>query len=371
MTFLFAADIDLYSSSPKVVRKKIQNSQKLLESKKYISAYNSLNDSNPYIILKKTEILVSYSTKITSPKNFILSENGKTEAIQFESSVFSENQGANEKEKSILALARAFYTSKMLRVFPNNQDFSVDSALNDYDFAFSRGVYSALYALDYASILSAVGNVEESCKWFGEAAQLYQTNGDAWYNYAYMLFALENYEKCLEASEKAAQCYKNNPEYAEEAYLMRGDAYINLSNFEKAKESFEKAISVNPSEAIPHLRLGVLLVQTEELPRGRAELQKAYELSPKNYRILSQLLQTLTGAGYVEEAEDFCNKNIVLQAGNDYAVAFLYYYLANIQIANDKKKEALSALDKAEEFFAKAGIIDGANSIAELRKQCL
>jgi tetratricopeptide (TPR) repeat protein len=66
-------------------------------------------------------------------------------------------------------------------------------------------------------------------------------------------------------------------------YQNLGVIYLDMQNEEKAKEAWEKGLSLNPNAAGIHYNLGVQYLRKKDLAKAKEHLQKAIQLAPDLY----------------------------------------------------------------------------------------
>jgi len=71
---------------------------------------------------------------------------------------------------------------------------------------------------------------------------------------------------------------EKNPNAAYYSYSLLGFAYLKTARHELAVDSFEKALTVIPGDAVNHYNLGLSLLSIGNYDRGRKEVRRALEL---------------------------------------------------------------------------------------------
>ncbi len=93
-----------------------------------------------------------------------------------------------------------------------------------------------------------------------------------------VLFAQNEREKAFESLNHAVSL---DPKRVE-SYLSLARFYIVTGESPRAEEVFKKAISINPNSGVAHSEYGKFLAQTNRLPEAEVELLKAVEVEPQN-----------------------------------------------------------------------------------------
>lgn len=71
-----------------------------------------------------------------------------------------------------------------------------------------------------------------------------------------------------------------SPDAAYYSYSLLGFAYLKTDRYELAVDSFEKALTVVPGDAVNHYNLGLSLLSVGSYDRGRKEVRRALDLDP-------------------------------------------------------------------------------------------
>lgn len=119
-------------------------------------------------------------------------------------------------------------------------------------------------------------------------------NDIAWYDrglaYRYLIGIIENAENLSIASYQKAITL-NPSDY--NAYLELGGVYYQSKQYDKAIENFQKVVELKPNSANGYFNLGVAYKQVGAKDSARKALEKALELLPKNdptrYKVESEL----------------------------------------------------------------------------------
>ncbi|MCX7793215.1 MAG: tetratricopeptide repeat protein [Thermodesulfovibrionales bacterium] len=123
---------------------------------------------------------------------------------------------------------------------------------------------------------------------------------------------------------------------AAKQYSVIGRLYQDSGDLNKARDYYEKAISINPSERGANLGLSEIY-QKQGNYRGAIEtLKRLLETSPDDVNLLTQYVNVLVEGGNVSLAEGELKKLIELDPSNVIAKK----YLANLYLKQDRKEEA-------------------------------
>ena len=101
----------------------------------------------------------------------------------------------------------------------------------------------------------------------GQDAEAYVRRGD-WY------VDNENYEQAFSEYNRAIEI---DPQYAD-AYSLRGDIYCLKGEFDKALADYDKAITINPNDGDAYFMRGICLMEIGENQRAISDLERALEV---------------------------------------------------------------------------------------------
>ncbi len=122
----------------------------------------------------------------------------------------------------------------------------------------------------------------------------------------------EEYEKAIETFEKALEL---TPKSARVRQLI-GEAYKKMGNIEKAEEKLQEAVSINPQYIKVHQSLGDLYQEVGNKEKALAALEKAVKISPNNSERQTVLGKMYLESGDVEQAEKSFNKAVDVEPNN-------------------------------------------------------
>jgi tetratricopeptide (TPR) repeat protein len=105
---------------------------------------------------------------------------------------------------------------------------------------------------------------------------------------------------------------KRNPDDPK-LYVALGLAYWDRNDYERARETFERAVQIAPQSAEAHNWLGVALAEKANLPAAIAEFRKAVALDPQYGRAHTNLGSALAKSGDFAEAVEVFQKALALE----------------------------------------------------------
>lgn len=152
-------------------------------------------------------------------------------------------------------------------------------------------------------------------------------------------------------------------QYETEARLMLdpsvnakiGNVYLQMKDFERAKETLEKAIEANPNHAESHARLAMALRNLNQTDEAAKSFEKALNLKPSSTQIRLAYADFLESIGRQTEALSQYEM-LVLQAEGDEA--------SRAHEALGFLRSDLNEPELAERSFRKALELDSKNAVA-------
>jgi len=154
---------------------------------------------------------------------------------------------------------------------------------------------------------------------------------------------LDDWENAIIYLEKAAALYPevhpNNPD----PYGSLSNAYYLLNEFEKALEANEKALEADPDKAWNYLDKGLILSHLEGLEPLIHYYEKAVSMEPENINLPKYYGNRLIEMGEDELARELFRKFLAIDEDYYWAYADLGY----IRMANGDWEEGKEYLDKS------------------------
>jgi len=130
-----------------------------------------------------------------------------------------------------------------------------------------------------------------------------------------------------------------------------GSQYIILKQWDKAGETFEALLKLNPTDAAAHLNLGIALFNQKKLEDAESHLRKALELKnagPTGHYYLGLTLVSLKR--YDDALKEF--ETTVANGGENLALA--HKYLGGLYMNANKQQQAADELEKYLKLDPKA-----------------
>ncbi len=158
-------------------------------------------------------------------------------------------------------------------------------------------------------------------------------------------YTSEELQRAHEAIAKSVLLREHSPDSAE-PYILRGQIYTALKDFDDAKAMLLKAIEIDPNNEFAFMRLGVVNYLAGELENADKYLTEAEKLNPQfKWTYLWRGIIALEQREPIETVSEWIKKAIQIDPKFDLA----YYNLAWAQLKEKPKK-----YDEAEKNFRRA-----------------
>ncbi len=166
----------------------------------------------------------------------------------------------------------------------------------------------------------ALGNYEEAYYYYRRAADNEPGNFRAWLNMGTALMRLENYTDSLKCFHQANKI--KNPDG--EVWLGIGICLLNLGETDKASDALKTAIRLKPNQPALWYYLGRI-----ERDSGKALklLLRGYRMDPENIDILLEMTRLYIQLGNQEEAGRILEEAYELSPKNQRVVEMMEYYV--------------------------------------------
>jgi serine/threonine protein kinase/Tfp pilus assembly protein PilF len=224
---------------------------------------------------------------------------------------------------------------------------------------FTAASLEAMNAYANAQNLLFQGQFDEALAQYEEAVALDPEFGRAYSGMAVVYANKKDYDKAEESYEKALQQLDRMTE--RERYRTLGTYYLDITrNNEKAIENYEKLVELYPADRTGHANLALAYLYARNFDRAVEEGRMSIELDPKN------ILQRTNYSMYLMYAGDFqesvAQAATVLEQNPSYGYAL--FTLARSAVGDDEletAREAYSELRKLGGFNADLATIGEAD----------
>jgi len=158
----------------------------------------------------------------------------------------------------------------------NLKDYT--NSLRNFDLALQKPNSSAMAIVGRAKVMNQMGNAKEAYKILDDAIAHKPSTPDFYYARGILNTTKEKYAKALQDFEKAGQLNSNYNPFG--ISLNIGIAYLNLEENDKAIESLNKAVELDPKSPTAYHTRGLAHYAQEEFKEAVEDFLKSFDLSP-------------------------------------------------------------------------------------------
>jgi tetratricopeptide (TPR) repeat protein len=139
------------------------------------------------------------------------------------------------------------------------------------------------------------------------------------------------------------------PNYNAELYANVGTALLDRQEYQKAKTSLEKAISLDPNDGMAQANLATAMWKTGDIEQALEHCRIALQEKPDSPEVLNNMGAIIVGTGQYEQAIEYYGKALQI---NPYR-ASTYNNLGNVLCLLDKFPQAIQSYRRAIELAPK------------------
>jgi Tfp pilus assembly protein PilF len=182
-----------------------------------------------------------------------------------------------------------------------------EEALKCLDEAMEMGAGFLPILIEQASILSDLGRLDESVRYFNRAIRW---AGD---EYAQIVRKLRN--NVLQEALESSDAVNADMPGAVDNYLKKADIFHNLGKFEEAVRTCDSALAIDPSNAAVLNRRGNALLELDKREEARECYERALETTPEDARIVFNLGRVYQLLGSFEKAFEIFSRALSIEPG--------------------------------------------------------
>lgn len=354
-------------------QKIIEKANKLINNKKYESAFNKLEQYDPQnkkleIFLKKYEIVSKYALSSKQHRAFVLKDLKKNETIK--SVVVNIDQ----------AVFHSIYVDlifdSLLKVDPGNCKLNKLAAEHLFDVHLKFGTNwikpegeylkeMAIYSekaingkcadeQDYYKIgyyLLNVGKYKESIYFFYQSILKNEKNASSHYNLAFAYIMTKSPVSALTHAKKAFQLYSDSL-YKSDASRMLAEAYFQNNQVDSAIMFYEEAEKLDSTTINNIASLLNIYLKTSKVEKAEECFMKIYKIDPVNPAIYNELEQIFANNNLEKELIKKYESLLKVYSENTEIIANLKYYLARLYSIENTEK-AINTYLESRTYFEK------------------
>jgi len=351
----------------------IEKANKLIENKKYESAYNILNEADPNnkkpeIVIAKTDLFLNYFVTSIMHQMFALKDlEPEEEILDIRGSKGTFSMFAFSPDSILLDLILKYPTNYKLKkelgyyyhevhlkyqgrwLIPDS--ILVDKFKTNYLTAYENDVfdYWSAYGIGYAYLMQQ--DYASSIPYFEKSAELKNDYPSSHYNLAYAYLYTDQREKGIESAKAAMDLYDYS-QYKADAARMIAVMYRELEDFDNAIDYYKQADKIQPDDYYtlkPLLELELSLNKSTYQERTN----QLFKIAPSNPTIYQDLMKIYWNYEKIDELLAFLTSQHNIFLSDNKVNGNLYFYKALIQYDKEDFNNSKSNFEKSREIFKK------------------
>ena len=339
--------------------------QKLIDEKKYESAYVLLdkddpNNEKPDVVLLKEDIVLNYFVSSMMHQAFALKDLKKNEDImQYRGQTGSFSMFHFQVDSALIKLIAlypdncklyrglAFYYNEVLNKYGgwlgdeeeleqkiiDNCTKAIDGGCADYATYHNLGV-----------VLLMQEKTQQSIPFLQKATELAPDQADAHYNLAYAYLFTDQHDNALRHAKLSLDLYQDK-ELKGDAARMVGQILTEQKDYRNALKYYEMADKLIPDNYYNLQPMLKLYLITDD-KKATATAKRLFELAPEKTTVYQALEDAYGTAGKESALISFYKAQMSKYKSNSIVMGNLNFYLGNIYLDIDKAT--------AKEYFLKA-----------------
>jgi Flp pilus assembly protein TadD len=148
-----------------------------------------------------------------------------------------------------------------------------------------------------------MGNLQAAIGHFRRCADLKKNSADPFIDLAFMMLEAKRYGDANFFASAAIKISENHM-----PYFILGKSAMKLGNFYKAKEYFEKTISIDPEFWIAYNDLGIVLMELKKFSEANTAFSAALSVMPGSVEIQNNIGMSLERMNKLEDALNYYNR---------------------------------------------------------------
>ncbi len=348
----------------------LKKADELIQQKKYLSAFNTLNEQdpdnqNPRLALKKEDIvldyfLVSFQHQLFGLKDLepgetveqLRGRNGDYTLVRFPvDSVLLDLAAKHPRNADLYKGLGRYYMDYYFRYrsMVENAEKFLDMAETYFRKALEINPRDAETHKALGELYHARGQYDKAAEAFRKAVKIKPSDATAHYNLAYMLARMQQYDEAVREALAAAKLYQK-PEMKADAYGLAGIAYLEQKQWKKAIPYLEKAYKIDPENYDVLYGLTYAYLQTGN--RKHLKTAKAlFDLDPLNTYTYSKLATLYESTGHLDELKQLFKDRMRRYQANDSVAANLHFYLGQLYLRESDTAKAREQFLLAKEAY--------------------
>lgn len=351
----------------------IDKANKLIDNRKYESAYNILNEADPNneqpeIVIAKTDLFLNYFVSSIMHQMFALKDLEQNEEIlDIRGSEGSFSMFTFSPDSILLQLIEKYPTKYELNkelgfyyhevhlkyqgrwLIPDS--ILVDKFKTNYLKAYENNIYDywSTYGIGYAYLMKQ--DYKSSIPFFEKSVELKNDYPSSHYNLAYAFLYTDQRKKAIKSAKKAMNLY-DYPQYKADAARMIAVIYRELEDNKNAIDFYRQADEIQPKDY--NTLKPLLEMEVAQNTKTYDKLTKEFFLlAPDNPTIYQDLMKIYWNYKKADELLDFLSSQHENYLNDNKVNGNLYFYSATIHYDKEDFKNAKINFEKSRKIFAK------------------
>lgn len=367
----------------------VQKFNQLVSQKKYLSAFEVLEDfdpknSNSKIVLLKQDLVLRYFVTSLSHKMFSLKDikpdedimdyrgkEGDSNMVLFDIEENLEQLIKKEPSNYKLRKALADYYYDVLIKYGGNSEKSYEDLKklisDNYQIAIENatGDYMSYYSLGYLAILDK--NYPQAINYFQKSVELNNSYPTSNYNLAVAYLYNNDDDNALKYALKSYELY-TEPSYKSDAARIVSQLYFDKNDFERAIKYINFSNELVPND-YDNLKLLLKIYAKNDHKDLIKNAGVFLMLDPSNPQIYNDLEDIFYTYKKENELVDFLISKKDSSEFDNKALGTIYFYLAKYFSLRKDKIKTEEYCNKAKEYFSK--VFDEKNEVFDFLKQLI
>ena len=369
---VFAEEPNPYASADETTKTILNETDDLINQKKYESAFNHLGteNENEYLIAKKIEICDEYFASSLMHQMFGFKDLAENETlddvrknttelttIAFDPVKIVTDYETKNGPSAILEKALGDYYSSVYKCYNGNwlmsDDEIIATSCKYYQLAYDKDCYDIISLNNFGYICLEQKQYDKVIDVF-QKLLTYSESANIRYNLAIAYMSIGDYKNGLIHANKAAEGYADNEDYRTDAYLLCADALLYDNNAEEAEVYTKKVLEYDADNYLAFDELIIIYLTEKKYDDAATYADKLFALAPSN-PTATQMVFKRYFTQSKEELEKFFIRNLETYKGQPAVVGNLHYYLAYFYYGTENKDKAVETANLAKSDFIDAG----------------
>ncbi len=226
--------------------------------------------------------------------------------------------------------------------------------VNYYQKAFDQKCYTSFALSELAISYLRLGDYDKGIQMYEFKKKIKEefTTEDN-YNYGYLCYLKQDYDKALPLLLQSVKDYKNNPDYLFDTYFLLSALYINSSRYEDGESALQSCISLYDNDYRIYDRQIILYAITKDKEKIMTASKKLFSMAPTNPSAPQMVMNNYFNYGVAEWIDDFFIETEEIYKDDPVAMQNLtFHHSASLGFLG-RKEEAKLMAETARKYFIK------------------